>query len=170
MWTDERVALAKQMWLDGKSGGEIARTLGGASRNAVIAKLDRLGLLRSDRAHRQGAGLNKQRATKPSSRKVAKAARIAATRKPVEPPQPIAPLNVPFIDRKPGQCKAITDATQFEQRCCGHPAAPGEPYCAAHKQLYTVQTTASKTSVARLASLARWLDARGPYKIASFGP
>lgn len=155
MWTDERVALLRKEWAEGLSAAQIARHLGGVSRNAVIGKLHRLGSAPRMRAVNHNA---------------IKTAHIAATRKPVEPPEPVAPLNVPFIDRKPGQCKAITDATPFEQRCCGHPAAPGEPYCAAHKQLYTVQTTASKTSVARLASLARWLDARGPYKIASFGP
>ena len=44
-WTDDRVALLKNLSADGLSGSQIARELGGGlSRNAVMGKLDRLGL------------------------------------------------------------------------------------------------------------------------------
>ena len=44
-WTDERIALLKKMWKDGKSAAEIAKTLGkGVTRNAVIGKAHRMGL------------------------------------------------------------------------------------------------------------------------------
>ncbi len=45
-WTDERVATLKRDWLAGQSALQIANTLGrGVTRNAVIGKLGRLGLL-----------------------------------------------------------------------------------------------------------------------------
>lgn len=43
-WTPTRLATLKQMWADGISADEIARTLGGVKRNAVIGKAYRLGL------------------------------------------------------------------------------------------------------------------------------
>jgi GcrA cell cycle regulator len=44
-WTDERVELLRQLWLDGKSASQISAQLGhGVTRNAVIGKVHRLGL------------------------------------------------------------------------------------------------------------------------------
>ena len=43
-WTDERVEMLKVMWSEGKSASQIAKELGGVTRNAVIGKVHRLGL------------------------------------------------------------------------------------------------------------------------------
>ena len=43
-WTDERVELLKKMWGEGQSASQIAKELGGVTRNAVIGKVHRLGL------------------------------------------------------------------------------------------------------------------------------
>jgi GcrA cell cycle regulator len=43
-WTDERVETLRLMWIDGKSASQIAKELGGVTRNAVIGKVHRLGL------------------------------------------------------------------------------------------------------------------------------
>ncbi|MCA0871268.1 GcrA cell cycle regulator [Seohaeicola saemankumensis] len=43
-WTDERVDLLKKMWSEGQSASQIAKELGGVTRNAVIGKVHRLGL------------------------------------------------------------------------------------------------------------------------------
>lgn len=43
-WTDERVETLTKMWKDGRSAAEIAKELGGVTRNAVIGKAHRLGL------------------------------------------------------------------------------------------------------------------------------
>ena len=50
-WTDERVELLKTMWTEGQSASQIAKELGGVTRNAVIGKVHRLGL-----SNRAGAG------------------------------------------------------------------------------------------------------------------
>ena len=44
-WTDERMTLLKKLHADGLSNGQIAAELGGISRNAVIGKSMRLGLI-----------------------------------------------------------------------------------------------------------------------------
>ena len=43
-WTDERVAQLTKLWADGLSASQIAKELGGVTRNAVIGKVHRIGL------------------------------------------------------------------------------------------------------------------------------
>lgn len=51
-WTDERVRLLEKYWRDGLSATEIAKKLGhGATRNAVIGKVHRLGITRFPPSH-----------------------------------------------------------------------------------------------------------------------
>jgi GcrA cell cycle regulator len=54
-WTDERVELLKKMWNEGQSASQIAKELGGVTRNAVIGKVHRLGL-----SNRTGAAARRQ--------------------------------------------------------------------------------------------------------------
>ncbi|HRI77641.1 MAG TPA: GcrA family cell cycle regulator, partial [Alphaproteobacteria bacterium] len=69
-WTDERIALLKKMWKDGKSAAEIAKTLGkGVTRNAVIGKAHRMGLsgrpspIKKPAAPKKEPAAKKERAT-----------------------------------------------------------------------------------------------------------
>ncbi len=79
-WTDERVETLKKMWGEGQSASQIAKELGGVTRNAVIGKVHRLGL--SNRT--TGATPAKAAPEK-------KAAKAPATPpKPKEPPKPTA--------------------------------------------------------------------------------
>ena len=43
-WTNERVKLLEKRWAEGKPASEIAKELGGITRNAVIGKVHRMGL------------------------------------------------------------------------------------------------------------------------------
>jgi GcrA cell cycle regulator len=43
-WSDDRVTILKSLWLEGVSASQIAKQLGGVTRNAVIGKVHRLGL------------------------------------------------------------------------------------------------------------------------------
>lgn len=80
-WTDERVELLKKMWGEGQSASQIAKELGGVTRNAVIGKVHRLGL--SNRTTTPSA------AAKPEPK--AKAAPKAAPKpEPKEQPEPKA--------------------------------------------------------------------------------
>lgn len=49
-WTDDRVDTLKRMWAEGLSASQIAKDLGGVTRNAVIGKVHRLGLSNRDAA------------------------------------------------------------------------------------------------------------------------
>ncbi len=43
-WTDDRVEKLSKLWADGLTASQIAKELGGVTRNAVIGKVHRLGL------------------------------------------------------------------------------------------------------------------------------
>lgn len=81
-WTDERVELLKKMWGEGQSASQIAKELGGVTRNAVIGKVHRLGL------SNRNTGASSDAATKPAKEKAAKPAKPAAKPKPAEKVEP----------------------------------------------------------------------------------
>ena len=80
-WTDERVELLKKMWGEGQSASQIAKELGGVTRNAVIGKVHRLGL-----SNRTGGAAP---ASEPKA--APKAAKPAAKPKPAAAAAPAAP-------------------------------------------------------------------------------
>lgn len=79
-WTDDRVEVLKKMWGEGQSASQIAKELGGVTRNAVIGKVHRLGL--SNRAGSGGA----KAAAKPAAAAKPKVAPAAAKPKPAAKP------------------------------------------------------------------------------------
>lgn len=68
-WSDERVEVLKKLWGEGQSASQIAKELGGVTRNAVIGKVHRLGL-----SNRTVAGKPAAAAAKPAAKKSAKPA------------------------------------------------------------------------------------------------
>ena len=114
-WTDERVELLKRMWAEGQSASQIAKELGGVTRNAVIGKVHRLGLsnragdgaAERDEAPEAAAPAPRAEAAPPRTAEPAPAARpapepAAARPAPERPaPQPAAAGNVtPLPNRK----------------------------------------------------------------------
>lgn len=92
-WTDERVELLKKMWGEGQSASQIAKELGGVTRNAVIGKVHRLGL--SNRTSGAAPAKPEPKAAKPAAPKAeakpkpqlkTESARPAAAEKPAEAP------------------------------------------------------------------------------------
>jgi len=129
-WTDERVEQLKQLWAEGLSASQIARQLGGVTRNAVIGKVHRLGL--AGRA-------TPARAERPRMQTVRRAVR----------PRPAPVVQVPIVEKDPvvdengrkttvltisdRMCKwPIGDPSTNEFHFCGHPPKGGSPYCDAH--------------------------------------
>ncbi|MDF1670368.1 MAG: GcrA family cell cycle regulator [Roseovarius sp.] len=97
-WSDERVELLKKMWGEGQSASQIAKELGGVTRNAVIGKVHRLGL-----SNRSGTGksadASKAKAdAKPAAKPRAKPSKPAAKPAAAEAPAPEAPA-APLMTR-----------------------------------------------------------------------
>jgi len=84
-WSDDRVELLKKMWGEGQSASQIAKELGGVTRNAVIGKVHRLGLSNRSGTSKGDAGKAKADA-KPAAR-----AKPAAKAKPASKPAAEAP-------------------------------------------------------------------------------
>ncbi len=97
-WTDERVETLKTMWGEGKSASQIAKELGGVTRNAVIGKVHRLGL--SNRTGGAGKAPAKDKpaeTAKPRARaETAPAAAPAEPAKPIPPRRLIVPAGQPL--------------------------------------------------------------------------
>ncbi|UWR00526.1 GcrA cell cycle regulator [Rhodobacteraceae bacterium S2214] len=91
-WTDERVETLKKMWGEGQSASQIAKELGGVTRNAVIGKVHRLGL-----SNRAGSGASAP--AKPAAKeKAAPAAPTKMETKPAIKPKPATPkASVPAV-------------------------------------------------------------------------
>ena len=104
-WTDERVETLKRMWAEGQSASQIAKELGGVTRNAVIGKVHRLGL--SNRAPGGPADEEEAVTAAPAPKPEVKADPAPARPEPAarvapERPAPVAPSNVtPLPVRKP---------------------------------------------------------------------
>ncbi len=93
-WTDERVELLKKMWGEGQSASQIAKELGGVTRNAVIGKVHRLGL--SNRASGTGAA----KAAEPKSKPAAAATKAEPKPKPAPKTEAARPA-APAAEAKP---------------------------------------------------------------------
>jgi len=121
-WSDDRVTTLKSLWLDGLSASQIAKQLGGVTRNAVIGKVHRLGL--SGRAM-------------PSS--PARLARVAAPRTaaralpPKSKPKSRPPLVCVPIEPAPEGPGLVTSMAGLGAHACkwpiGDPKADGFTFC-----------------------------------------
>jgi GcrA cell cycle regulator len=130
-WTDERVDKLKELWADGMSASQIAKVMGGVTRNAVIGKVHRLGL-----SNRGGP------APEEGGRPVEPIAAVKPAPDPaVEPAPEPAPAAVEEMLPAPAARRAapaIRDATQ--------PRAPGAP---------TPEEEAARATLAEIEKFAR---------------
>jgi GcrA cell cycle regulator len=163
-WTDERVELLKKLWQDGLSASQIAKQLGGVTRNAVIGKVHRLGL--SGRAAPSKPARTVFKAPRPAR----PVAAPSAPRRIAEPtalsPQP-SPIR--YLDETPGMATVLTLAAHMCKWPIGDPSLEtftfcgrrsGEgPYCHEHSEIAYQPTQSKKkagaTELAR--SLRRYI-------------
>ena len=153
----------KKLWQDGLSASQIAKQLGGVTRNAVIGKVHRLGL--SGRATPSKPQRTVFKAPRPA-RPVAPA--IAAPRRIAEAaPQQTAPVR--YVDERPGTATVLTlgahmckwpigDPSLDSFTFCGRRSDEG-PYCDEHASVaYQPVQSKKKSGAAELArSLRRYI-------------
>ena len=152
-WTDERVELLRQLWLDGKSASQISTQLGhGVTRNAVIGKVHRLGLAGRAKAPSSAAAPRAASAPRMPPRPASSSARTAVrgatalalaaeptleTRPVFQEEDVVVPmsLRVTIIELKEAMCRwPLGDPASPEFRYCGSPSTSG-PYCVHHGKL-----------------------------------
>ena len=153
-WTDERVELLRQLWLDGRSASQISAQLGhGVTRNAVIGKVHRLGLAGRAKAPSATAAppraasaprMTSRSQSSPSRPAVRGATALALAAEPMLDTRPVfqeddvvvpMSLRVTIVDLKEAMCRwPLGDPTSSEFRYCGSPSTSG-PYCVHHGKL-----------------------------------
>jgi GcrA cell cycle regulator len=134
VWTDERVDRLKSLWREGLSASQVARVLGGVSRNAVIGKLHRLKLTGSRPTLPRPRRAAPPRAGRPALRLTPR--RLDRLAAPIVSAAPEGPgLFRCFAELKPRCCKwPIGDPAGADFSLCGRPT-DGRPYCPGHHQL-----------------------------------
>jgi GcrA cell cycle regulator len=151
-WTNEKVELLRQLWLDGKSASQIAAALGdGVTRNAVIGKVHRLGLSGRVKTATNAAPRIRQK----SAARVPLAGRsgggfrgnaaLAMARDALLDAEPddlredvVIPmsLRVTIVELKEAMCRwPLGDPTTPEFRYCGIETLSDRPYCQHHARL-----------------------------------
>ena len=149
-WTDERVALLTRLWTEGKTAAEIARELGGVTRNAVIGKAHRLKL--SNRV-----SPIQQNTKPPAAARKPKAAPAPANRKmPQSPSADEARQGVPLMSLKASQCRwPLGDPQDADFGFCGERKLSGLPYCAGHAKIAYQAATRNRILKAEEAEAAK---------------
>lgn len=122
-WTDQRIAQLKKLWQQGKSASEIAETLGGVTRNAVIGKAHRLGLSGRPSPIKTVTVKKTATAAKPAAKAPAKKPVAAAKPAVKAPAKPVAPAKAPAKAVTPAP-KAAPVAAAGKKPVAPAPAAP----------------------------------------------
>jgi len=162
-WTEERVALLKKLWLEGLSASQIAKQLGGVTRNAVIGKVHRLGL--SGRATPSQPPRPAFKTPRPPRPAPSLAPRRIASAPPAGAPEP-PPV---YYVEEPGSATVLTlgahmckwpigDPSSENFTFCGRRIGEGS-YCAEHARIaYQPQQKGKRSSASELArSLRRYI-------------
>ncbi len=151
MWTDERVEMLKKLWAEGLSASQVAKQLGGVTRNAVIGKVHRLGL--SGRATPSRPARPRQQTTRataplrgrPDPLVVERRADEARGAAPLAERAEAARVEVETLD--PAQRATVLTLTEHTCKWpigdpgrpgfhfCGRGADSNSPYCADHARL-----------------------------------
>lgn len=142
-WTDDRVSLLRKLWGEGHTAAEIAKKLGGVTRNAVIGKAHRMKLSNRVSPIQQ----NKKPANKNVARKVSAPAKDKVVAKVLpkvaaNTSEPIAKAPAKdgklysLMELKPRQCRWPSGDPQEDNfGFCGDHAMPGLPYCEEHAKM-----------------------------------
>jgi len=165
-WTDERVETLKKLWLDGLSASQIAKQLGGVTRNAVIGKVHRLGLSgRATPSQPQRPVFKAPRAPRPAISAAPAPRRAIETSMPAQLPSPAlapeAPGTATVLTLGAHMCKwPIGDPASDGFTFCGRRSDREGPYCSEHARVayQPQQQKKGRSSASELArSLRRYI-------------
>lgn len=123
-WTEPKVEQAKALWALGMSAQFIADQIGAPTRNSVMGKLNRLGLLGYKK---------KEQSMRKKAEALVKQKRQSVLRVPPEMIEPVVVLNpeeykCDIFQLKDTKCHWLRDDALY----CGLPVRVGAPYCLDH--------------------------------------
>ena len=164
-WTEERVEILKKLWLDGLSASQIAKQLGGVTRNAVIGKVHRLGLSgRAAPSQPARPVFKAPRPARPAAPAPAPRRLVAEALAPMPAPRPISYVEEPgsatVLTLGAHMCKwPIGDPSTDGFTFCGRRNGGDGPYCVEHARVaYQAPMGKKKATASELArSLRRYI-------------
>lgn len=129
-WTDDRVETLKRLWIEGQSASQIAKELGGVTRNAVIGKVHRLGLSNRTETEEPAKPAAAPAAAPEAARPAAAAARAETARsqparEPAAPKEPAA--QQPAARATPAPAAAAPAPAAAAPEPAAEPAPPPQP-------------------------------------------
>ena len=128
-WTDDRVATLKKLWLDGLSASQIAKQLGGVTRNAVIGKVHRLGLSgRAAPSQPARPTFKAPRPARPVAPVQAAPRRVEIVQTQIHHAPPPTQMQV-YRDEQPGSATVLTLGAHMCKWPIGDPATEGFSFC-----------------------------------------
>ena len=133
-WSDDRVALLKRLWGEGKTAAEIAKELGeGVTRNAVIGKAHRL-------------KLSSRMSPIQQNKKIKSDAAPPVQRKPMKKIPIFKGKEIKMEDLRDKMCRWPNGDPQTEEfSFCGCGAVEGLPYCPEHAKIAYQVTSRART-------------------------
>jgi GcrA cell cycle regulator len=148
-WTDENVAEARRLWLEGASATQICVAIGCESRNAVIGKIHRMKLGKRAETKKSPAPTPSPLVVKPLTTMHGTEPRNgrAGMARPIVQPKSVAFEDMParpasesrlltLFDLKPGMCKwPLGEPRDEEFRYCAADRCGEGPYCSAHQAI-----------------------------------
>lgn len=141
-WTEERIALLKQLFERGRTCREIAIEIG-LSRNAVIGKIARLKLTGpGSRGPSRRAGSAPRRPAGARQLQILLKQRIEANGEAATPAAEVVALEIPqgpgcsLMELGKDTCRwPVGDLDAAEAKFCGNRPLDGLPYCAGHARI-----------------------------------
>jgi GcrA cell cycle regulator len=129
-WTEERIETLRTLHNEGKSAGDIAAILGNTTRNAVMGKKDRLGLVCNRPPEIRNSPVKRIRKPRPAPAWEAKPPPMLC--EPVAIEEEIATVNsiVTFAELQPHHCRWPIGLRDYV--FCGRRKIEWQPYCASH--------------------------------------
>lgn len=122
-WTQEKLELLKHRWtVERKSGTQIGDEFG-VTRNAIMGKVNILGIQRRDP--------KPIKRPKPAPKTHRKKLLIPRIKLDLPPPPPEKPLFIPFMELKPKHCRYPLEAER-PYTFCGCEKRRGSSYCEMH--------------------------------------
>jgi GcrA cell cycle regulator len=151
-WTPQRVERLTRLWSEGASASEIARVLGeGATRNAVIGKIHRLGLAGRPEPSRPGRRASVVEPPPQPRRRRRLPRPLPPSVAPNEPPPEQGCATILSVGRH--ACRwPIGDPLAEGFTLCGRPAVRGA-YCAPHAAIAYQPDPPPRDHLLRLAGL-----------------
>lgn len=148
-WTSERETVLRKLWSDGLSHSEIAKEMGGTTRNAVGSKADRMDL------PKRCAPPAKLKLVAPPVRKEhgkvgnRNGCGEIFRRGPGAVSTPDVTRGVALVDLLHHHCRAIVSGEGADARFCGNAKSGEGSYCAHHGAVYLCAPSSTRSELTR---------------------